>query len=94
MEGLLSPDTAYDLGVALPSESGVPLLLYRRADDTFVLREIGEERFVSLLVERETPVLDTDLLAPPSGTIERNAGEGWSGAVILTAPEVPPAPAS
>ena len=92
-EGLLSPDIAYDLGVTLTSESGVPLLLYRRADDTFVLREIGEAQFVSLLVERANPVIDTDRLSAPSGVIDRPAGEGWSGAVILLEPEAPAVPA-
>ena len=86
MESLLDPGTAYDLGVTLTSDSGIPLLLYRRADDTFVLREIGEAQFVSLLVGHDSPVVDTDLLPEPSGAIERPAGEGWSGAVILLEP--------
>ena len=87
MVGLLDPDAAYDLGVTLTSEGGTPLLIYRRADDAFVLREIGEAQYVSLLVERSNPVLDMDLLPAPGELIERPAGEGWSGAVILTEPK-------
>ena len=96
MKDLLDLDVAYDLGVTLTSDSGIPLLLYRRADDAFVLREIGEALFVSLLVEHANPVLDTDLLPAPSGIIERPAGEGWSGAVILLEPgsETEPPPVS
>ena len=86
MDGLLDPATRYDLGVTLSSEGGVPLLICRRADDTFVLRELDEAQFVSLLVERSNPVLDMAALPAPGEQIERPAGEGWSGAVILTAP--------
>ena len=84
MRGLLDESTAYDLGVTLSSEGGVPLLLYRRADDAFVMREIGEAQYVALLVERSNPVLDMATLPAPGKGIERPAGEGWSGAVILT----------
>ena len=87
MRDRLDPAVAYDLGVTLTSEGSVPLLLYRRADDTFVLREIGEAVYVSLLVEHSNPVLDMSALPAPGGSIARRAGEGWSGAMILTAPE-------
>ena len=58
---------------------GVPLLICRRADDTFVLRELDEAQFVSLLVERSNPVLDMATPPAPGKGIERPAGEGWSG---------------
>ena len=73
----------YDLGVALTSEGGVPLLLSRKADGTIVLREIGQDLYVSLLVERGIPVLDMDTLPGDTAEYARPAGEGYSGAVIL-----------
>ena len=81
-EDALIPGAVYDLGVVLTSEGGTPLLLSRRADGTFVLREIGEDMYVDLLVARGIPVLNADLL--PGGTeYPRPAGEGYAGAVIL-----------
>lgn len=77
------PDTVYDLGAVLTSEGGIPLLLHRQQDGTFVLREIAETLYVSLLVEQAIPVLDTDQLPPPAREILRPAGEGWSGAALL-----------
>ena len=87
MKDRLNPDTAYDLGVALSTGSGVPLLLYRRADDSFVLREIGQTQFVALLVEPSIPVLDTALLPEAGEEIRLPVSEGWSGAVILPGAE-------
>lgn len=84
MEGLLTPGAVYDLGVALTSEGGVPLLLHRSADGSFVMREIGESLYVSLLVEHSNPVLCMDRLPVPGARLPRPAGEGWTGGLILT----------
>lgn len=83
LDARLDPDTVYDLGAVLTSEGGIPLLLHRRQDGTFVLREIDEPLYVSLLVEQSTPLLDMDQLPPPVREIPRPAGEGWSGAALL-----------
>ena len=83
MRDLLDPDTTYDLGAVLTSEGGVPLLLHRRQDGTFILREITETLYVSLLVERSNPVLCVDELPAPAREFTRSAGEGWTGCVLL-----------
>ena len=84
MAGRLDEEAVYDLGVALSTSSGIPLLIYRRGDGALILREIGEAVFVSLLVERSNPVVDVDALPIPARSYLRAAGEGWSGAVLLT----------
>ena len=91
MEGLLTPGAVYDLGVVLTSEGGVPLLLHRSADGRFVMRQISQALYVSILVDRSNPVLCLDELPAPTLELDRPAGEGWNGAVILTAvePETP-----
>lgn len=83
MDGALDPDTVYDLGVTLTSGGGAPLLLCRRADGAFVLREISRNDYVALLVSPAIPVLDVDTLAPPAAVYEGGAGEGWNGGVIM-----------
>ena len=83
MDQRLVSGGVYDLGVTLTSEGGVPLLLSRKADGTIVLREIGEDLYVSLLVERGIPILDTDSLPQNMTAYSRPAGEGYSGAVVL-----------
>jgi hypothetical protein len=82
MEELLVPGTVYDLGVVLTSEGDVPLLLHRSADGRFILRQISEGLYVSMLVEHSNPVLCMDELAAPALVLERPAGEGWTGAAI------------
>ena len=82
MEDILLPGTVYDLGVVLTSEGDVPLLLHRSADGRFILRQISEGLYVSMLVEHSNPVLCMDELAAPALVLERPAGEGWTGAAI------------
>ena len=83
MEGLLAEGAVYDLGVVLTSEGGRPLLLHARADGCFVMREISDALYVSILVERSNPVVSADELPAPARELARPSGEVWSGAVIL-----------
>jgi len=78
----LSEETPYDLGVALTSEGDTPVLLYRRADGAFVMRQIDDTVYVELLVSRSNPILDIDALPTPGREILRAAGEGWTDCVI------------
>ena len=78
----LDPEAAYDLGVALTSEGDVPVLLYRRADGAFMVRELDETVYVDLLVSRSNPILDVDTLTAPGRELLRTAGEGWTDCVI------------
>ncbi len=84
MEELLRPGATYDLGVVLSSEGDVPLLLYRRADGSFVLRELEDRVYVNLLMTPAIPIVSMDELPAPAAELARPAGEGWAGAVILT----------
>ena len=70
-----------DLGVLLTTEGDVPILLYRRADGTLVLREVTEELYVSAMVSRTIPLLDMTAL-PAMTEFPGPAGEGFTGAVI------------
>lgn len=83
LAGALDGETAYDLGVTLTTEAGVPVLLYRRGDGAFVLRQISRDDYVALLVASSVPVLDIDTLTPPAAVYEGGAGEGWSGGAIM-----------
>ncbi len=84
MDGLLDESAVYDLGVALTTGADTPVLIYRRNDGALMFREIGEAVFVSLLMERSNPIVDVDALPAPARSCSRSAGEGWSGAVLLT----------
>ena len=70
-----------DLGVLLTTEGEVPILLYRRADGTLVLREVTEELYVSAMVSHAVPQLDLDSL-PPMTELRLEVGEGLSGSVL------------
>ena len=83
---MLDPEMAYDLGVALTSEGEVPVLLYRRDDGAFVMRQLDETTYVDLLVSRSNPILDVDALPAPGREILRSAGEGWTDCVIWLLP--------
>ena len=64
IEGL-DPEHAYDIGVVLTTDTGVPVLLARRADGTVTIREITEEKFVEILVSGTRPTIDVDTLPLP-----------------------------
>ncbi len=76
-------EMAYDLAVALTTEGGVPVLLYRRGDGAFVMRELDNGAYVSVLVSQRLPMLDLDSLPAPAREISLNAGERWTAAVML-----------
>lgn len=75
-----------DVGVVLTTLGDIPVLLHRRADGTFALRQITEETYVSVLVSHEIPRLDVDALSAPAEEFFRPAGEGWTQAVLLPLP--------
>jgi len=75
-----------DVGAVLTTRGDIPVLLHRRADGSFALRQLTEETYVSVLVSREIPRLDVDALPAPAEEILRPAGEGWTQAVILPLP--------
>lgn len=75
-------DRAYELGAALTTDGGVPVLLYRGGDGSLRVRQLDETAYVSILVARSLPVVDLDGLPPAALTIERPSGEGWNGAVL------------
>ena len=76
-----------DLGIVLTTESGVPVLLYRRGDGAMAIRELTEERFVDILVTQGIPRMDMNTLPAPGRVIERIPGEGWSRTVLLPLPK-------
>ncbi len=82
-EKRLSAADACDLGVVLTSEGNVPLLLHRNRDGSFILRVLSDADYVSVLVEREIPLLCADDLPPAAASWRRPSGEGWNGALIL-----------
>ena len=69
--------------MVLTSEGNVPLLLHRNRDGSFILRVLSDADYVSVLVEREIPLLCADDLPPAAASWRRPSGEGWNGALIL-----------
>jgi hypothetical protein len=72
-----------DLGVVLTTASGRPVLLYRRGDDSLVIREIPEDVYVPALLSETIPRLDVDALPDPEILITRPGGEGWTRDLIF-----------
>ena len=72
-----------DLGVVLTTGSGRPVLIYRRGDDSLVIREIPEDVYVPALVSPTIPRLDVDTLPDPEILITRPGGEGWTRGLIF-----------
>ncbi len=72
-----------DLGVVLTTASGRPVLLYRRGDDSLVIREIPEDVYVPALLSETIPRLDVDTLPDPEILITRSGGEGWTRDLIF-----------
>ncbi len=61
LEGL-DPEHAYDIGVVLATDGGVPVLLYRRSNGEIVVRELSQERYVEILVSGGRPLINVDTL--------------------------------
>lgn len=61
LEGL-DPEHAYDIGVVLTTDGGVPALLYRRSNGEIVVRELSQERYVEILVSGGRPLINVDTL--------------------------------
>lgn len=58
----LDPEHAYDIGVVLTTDGGVPVLLYRRSNGEIVVRELSAERYVDILVSGGRPLINVDTL--------------------------------
>ena len=58
----LDPEHAYDIGVVLTTDGGVPVLLYRRSGGEIVVRELSAERYVDILVSGGRPLINVDTL--------------------------------
>ena len=58
----LDPEHAYDIGVVLTTDGGVPVLLYRRANGEIVVRELSPEQYVDILVSGGRPLINVDTL--------------------------------
>lgn len=58
----LDPEHAYDIGVVLTTDGGVPALLYRRANGEIVVRELSAEQYVDILVSGGRPLINVDTL--------------------------------
>ena len=58
----LDPEHAYDIGVVLTTDGGVPVLLYRRANGEIVVRELSPEQYVDILVSGWRPLINVDTL--------------------------------
>ena len=66
----LDPEHAYDIGIALTTDGGVPALLYRRADGNIVVRELSEETYVQILVSGGRPDFNVDMLPEAAAEID------------------------
>ena len=58
----LDPEHAYDIGVVLTTDGGVPALLYRRSNGEIVVRELSSEQYVDILVSGGRPLINVDTL--------------------------------
>lgn len=58
----LDPEHAYDIGVVLTTDGGVPVLLYRRTNGEFIVRELSSATYVDILVSGGRPLIDVDTL--------------------------------
>lgn len=66
LEGL-DPEHAYDIGVVLATDGGVPVLMYRRANGEIVLRELSQEMYVEILVSGGRQHINVDTLPEAAG---------------------------
>ena len=62
----LDPEHAYDVGVVLTTDGGVPALLYRRSGGEIVVRELSAEQYVAILVSGGRPLINVDTLPAPA----------------------------
>lgn len=62
----LDPEHAYDVGVVLTTDGGVPALLYRRSGGEIVVRELSAEQYVDILVSGGRPLINVDTLPAPA----------------------------
>ena len=62
----LAPEHAYDVGVVLTTDGGVPALLYRRSGGEIVVRELSAEQYVDILVSGGRPLINVDTLPAPA----------------------------
>ena len=62
----LDPEHAYDVGVVLTTDGGVPALLYRRSGGEIVVRELSAEQYVDILVSGGRPLINVDTLPVPA----------------------------
>ena len=62
----LDPEHAYDVGVVLTTDGGVPALLYRRSGGEIVVRELSAEQYVDILVSGSRPLINVDTLPAPA----------------------------
>ena len=62
----LDPEHAYDVGVVLTTDSGVPALLYRRSGGEIVVRELSAAQYVDILVSGGRPLINVDTLPAPA----------------------------
>lgn len=51
-------EKAYDLGVVLSTEGGVPVLLHFRQDGSFCMSDITNDQYIALLVAKRNPVIN------------------------------------
>ena len=58
----LDPEHAYDVGIVLTTDGGVPALLYRRSNGEIVVRELSSEQYVNILVSGGRPLINVDTL--------------------------------
>ena len=62
----LDPEHAYDVGVVLTTDGGVPALLYRRSGGESVVRELSAAQYVDILVSGGRPLINVDTLPAPA----------------------------
>ncbi len=76
-------EQVYDLGILMTTEAGMPVLLHYRQDGTFVVREVTQVTYTTLLMSSETPVLCADELEEPSQRAVISSGVGGGYEILL-----------